>query len=365
MRIQAAVVEFAGGPFTIRNLDIEDPRPDEILVKIAASGICRTDLSARHVWRQPRLPMVFGHEGAGVVEAVGSAVTAVAPGDTVCLSYRSCGTCGNCTSAQPAYCEVGINTLNASGARTDGSTPLSSGDGSPVFGNFFGQSSFGTHAIAYEGNCVKIGGDVDPVLAAPLGCGVQTGAGTVLNVLQPTVDSSLVVFGAGGVGLSAVMAAVSEGCSVVAVDPVASRRAVARDLGAVAALDPADVDDVAAAVRDLTSGGPHHAIDTTGQPAVISQAIAALRHRGTLAQVGIGKTAEFDIMTVLTKGIQIRGVIEGDAIPQEFIPRLIRLHEQGRFPVEKLITPYPFSEVEAAAQAAASGEVIKPVLTFD
>lgn len=363
MRIQAAVVESTGGPFAIRDVDIEEPRPDEILVKITAAGICRTDLSARHVWPQPRLPMVFGHEGAGVVQAVGSAVTTVAPGDTVCLSYRSCGTCGNCTSAQPAYCEVGINALNASGTRTDGSTALSI-DGSPVFGTFFGQSSFGTHAIAYESNCVKIPADFDPVLAAPLGCGVQTGAGTVLNVLRPTADSSLVVFGAGSVGLSAVMAAAGEGCSVIAVDPVASRRAVARDLGAVAALDPADIDDVAAAVRDLTSGGPHHAIDTTGQPSVISQAIAALRHRGTLAQVGIGKTAEFDIMTVMTKGIQIRGVIEGDAIPQEFIPRLIALYEQGRFPVDKLITSYPFSEVEAAAQAAASGEVIKSVLTF-
>ncbi|MFF9786263.1 NAD(P)-dependent alcohol dehydrogenase [Streptomyces nigrescens] len=360
MRIQAALVESAGGPFTLRDVDLDGPRPDEILVRLTAAGICHTDLGARQIW--PRLPMVFGHEGAGIVEAVGSAVTTLTPGDSVCLSYRSCGSCGHCTSAQPAYCEAGINALNASGTRTDGSTTLSR-DGQPVFGNFFGQSSFATHAIAYESNCVKIH-DLDPVLAAPLGCGVQTGAGTVLNVLRPTADSSLVVFGAGGVGLSAVMAAVAQGCTVIAVDPVASRRAVAQDLGAVAAFDPADVDDVAAAVRDITSGGPQYAIDTTGQPAVISQAIAALRQRGTLALVGIGTTAQFDIMTVLTKGLQIRGVIEGDSIPQEFIPRLITLHKQGRLPFEKLITPYPFSEIDAAAQAAASNEVIKPVLTF-
>ncbi|GAB7028926.1 NAD(P)-dependent alcohol dehydrogenase [Streptomyces sp. NPDC021749] len=361
MRIQAALVESAGGPFTLRAVDIDEPRPDEILVRITAAGICHTDLGTRQVW--PRLPMVFGHEGAGVVEAVGSAVTTVAPGDSVCLSYRSCSTCGHCTSGRPAYCEAGIHALNATGTRTDSSTPLSR-NGSPVFGNFFGQSSFATHALAYESNCVKIPAGLDPVLAAPLGCGVQTGAGTVLNVLRPTSSSSLVVFGAGSVGLSAVMTAVAEGSSVVAVDPVASRRAVARDLGAVATLDPEDVDDVATAVREITQGGAHHAIDTTGQSAVISQAIAALRQRGTLALVGIGKTAEFDIMTVMTKGIQLRGVIEGDAAPQTFIPHLIALHEQGRLPVEKLITRYPFGDIEAAARAAASGEVIKPVLTF-
>ncbi|MEU9497124.1 NAD(P)-dependent alcohol dehydrogenase [Streptomyces sp. NPDC048196] len=361
MRIQAALVESVGGPFTLRDVDIDEPRRDEILVRITAAGICHTDLSTRQVWA--RLPMVFGHEGAGLVEAVGSAVTTVAPGDSVCLSYRSCGTCGNCSSGRSAYCQAGIHALNAGGTRPDNSTPLSR-NGSPVFGSFFGQSSFATHALAYESNCVKIPADLDPVLAAPLGCGVQTGAGTVLNVLQPTAGSTLVVFGAGSVGLSAVMAAVAQDASVVAVDPVAARRAVAQDLGAVAALDPAHVDDVATTVREITRGGAHHAIDTTGRSAVISQAIGSLRPRGTLALVGIGKTAEFDIMTVMTKGIQLRGVIEGDAVPQRFIPHLIALQEQGRLPVEKLITRYPFSEIEAAARAAASGEVIKPVLTF-
>ncbi|MFC9238320.1 zinc-binding dehydrogenase [Streptomyces decoyicus] len=361
MRIQAALVESPGGPFTIRDLDIEAPRPDEILVRITAAGICHTDLSTRQIW--PRGPMVFGHEGAGVVAAVGAAVTTVAPGDSVCLSYRSCGACGQCVSGHSAYCERGINALNASGSRTDGSTGLSRA-GAQVFGNFFGQSSFATHALAYESNTVKIPADFPPVLAAPLGCGVQTGAGTVLNVLRPSEGTSVVVFGAGGVGLSAVMAAVAKGCTVIAVDPVASRRTVAEELGAMAVLDPTAVGDVATAVRDLTGGGTHHAIDTTGQPAVISQAVAALRQRGTLALVGIGARAEFDIMTVLTKGIRIRGVIEGDAVPAEFIPRLIGLHRQGKLPVEKLITEFRFDDIEAAAQAASAGRAIKPVLTF-
>ncbi|WP_399928836.1 NAD(P)-dependent alcohol dehydrogenase [Streptomyces kanamyceticus] len=361
MRMQAALVETPGGPFTVRDVEIEAPRPDEILVRIAAAGICHTDLSTRQVW--PRLPMVFGHEGAGVVEAVGDAVTTVAPGDHVCLSYRSCGACGQCAAGYRSYCEAGIGALNAAGARPDGSTGLSRG-GSPVFGNFFGQSSFATHALAYESNTVKLPAGFPAALAAPLGCGVQTGAGTVLNVLRPRPGSALAVFGAGGVGLSAVMAAVAEGCQVIAVEPVASRRAVALGLGAAAVIDPAAVDDVAAAVRDVTEGGPHHAIDTTGRPAVVSTAIAALRERGTLALVGIGARAEFDIMTVLTKGLSIRGVIEGDAVPSDFIPRLIELHGQGRLPVERLITEFPFADIEAAARAASSGEVIKPVLTF-
>lgn len=255
--------------------------------------------------------------------------------------------------------------MNATGARPDGSTALSLG-GSPVFGSFFGQSSFASHALAYESNCVKIPEDFSPVLAAPLGCGVQTGAGTVLHVLRPTAGMTVAVFGAGGVGLSAVMAAVDLGCSVLAVDPVPARRAVALELGAVAVLDPASVgeDAVAAAVRDATGGGPHHSIDTTGRSAVIRQAVSSLRQRGTLALVGIGKTAEIDLMTVMTKGISLRGVIEGDAAPGTFIPHLIDLHKQGRLPIEKLVTPFPFREIETAAQAALSGRVIKPVVTF-
>ncbi|NBM18228.1 NAD(P)-dependent alcohol dehydrogenase [Streptomyces sp. GC420] len=361
MRIQAALLESPGGPFTVRDVDIEEPRPDEILVRITAAGICHTDLSTRQGWPRERLPMVLGHEGAGVVEAVGEAVTRVAPGDTVCLSYRSCGLCEQCAAGRPAYCSAG---LNATGSRADGSTPLSRG-GAPVFGSFFGQSSFATHALAHESNTVRVPAGLPPVLAAPLGCGVQTGAGTVLNVLRPEKGSALTVFGAGGVGLSAVMAAVAEGCCVIAVDPVASRRALAVELGAAAAVDPVADGAVAATVRGLTAGGSHYAIDTTGRPDVITQALAALRRLGTLALVGIGARAEFDVMAVMARGIRIRGVIEGDAVPAEFIPRLVGLHRRGVLPVERLVSEFRFRDIEAAAAAAASGRVVKPVLTFD
>ncbi|MFF3767337.1 NAD(P)-dependent alcohol dehydrogenase [Streptomyces sp. NPDC001922] len=353
------MVEHPGGPFTIHELDLDTPRRDEILVKVTAAGVCHTDLSMRQVWPEPRLPMVFGHEAAGVVEAVGESVTTVTPGDTVCLTFRSCGHCSHCTQGVPAYCEDS-SVLNGAGTRPDGSTPLRNRSGKPVYGSFFGQSSFASHCIAYESNTVKIPADLPPAVAAPLGCSVQTGVGTVVNVLRPAKGETLVVFGAGSVGLSAVMGAVATGCTVVAVDPIASRRALALELGAATAIDPAR-GDVAAAARDATGSAPGYAIDTTGQSSVISQAISTLRRRGELILVGIG-TAEFPTTSVMVQGLRIRGVIEGDAAPHQTIPYLIDLYRQGRLPLEKLITEYAFTEIESATQDAASGRAIKPVL---
>ncbi|MEU8243541.1 NAD(P)-dependent alcohol dehydrogenase [Actinoplanes missouriensis] len=351
MRITAALVTTPGGPFTLHDVDIDKPRPDEVLVRIIAAGICHTDLTMRRAWSPKRLPMVFGHEGAGIVEAVGDNVATVVPGDQVCLSFRSCGDCPECGDGHRAYCRR--SDLNTRGGRPDAITS----EHGPVFGDFFGQSSFATYALAHESNTVKIPADFPAALAAPLGCGVQTGAGTVLNVLNTGPADTLVIFGAGGVGLSAVMAAAAQGGTVVAVDPIPARRQLARELGAAEALDPA-TPDLVKALRALTNGGAHQAIDTTGRSGVIQQAIAALRRRGTLALVGMGGSAEFDIMTVMTNGIRIRGVIEGDADPATFIPKLIAM----RLPLEKIITEYPFAEIETAAQDAAAGRTIKPVL---
>ncbi|MEV5595345.1 NAD(P)-dependent alcohol dehydrogenase [Streptomyces sp. NPDC052496] len=362
MRIRAALVRTPGGPFVTQEVELERPRPDEILVRITAASICHTDLIMRQVWPPQRLPMVFGHEGAGVVEAVGDAVTGFVPGDTVCLTYRSCGDCAQCSTGEPAYCERS-GLLNAGGTRPDSTTPLSGTDGTPVHGQFFGQSAFATHCLTTESNTVKIPADFPATLAAPLGCSVQTGVGTVSTVLRPAPGATLAVFGAGSVGLSAVMAAVAADCTVIAVDPVAARRALARELGATAAVDPTTEDDVAAALQDLTGGGPQYAIDTTGQATAVSQAVSALRKRSTLALVGLG-TAQFDTMPVITKGITIRGVTEGDGLPAANIARLVQLHRQGVLPLEKLVAAFPFKDIEAAAEAAASGQVVKPVLTL-
>jgi aryl-alcohol dehydrogenase len=236
-------------------------------------------------------------------------------------------------------------------------------NGSRLYGSFFGQSSFASHALAYESNVVVVGEEIDLAVAAPLGCGVQTGAGTVLNVLAPPPESSLVVFGAGGVGLSAVMAAFASGVgTIVAVDPVAERRRLAEDLGATAVLDPGAC-DVVEAIRAVTGAGATHAIDTTAKGAVINQAIEALAPLGTLALVGL-RPADFamDIQSVMSGGKTVRGVIEGDAAPREFIPRLVELHLQGRLPLEKLIRRYDFEDIGIAFADAAGGSAIKPVL---
>jgi aryl-alcohol dehydrogenase len=363
LQIKAALSSGAAAPFEITDVELDEPRADEVLVRLAAAGICHTDLTMKAVWPAELSPIVLGHEGAGVVEAVGAHVTNVRPGDRVLLSYRSCRSCAQCAAGHPTYCHQ-FNTLNATGARPDGTTTMRR-DGSPVYGSFFGQSSFASHALAYESNVVAVGAHVDLRVAAPLGCGVQTGAGAVLNVLRPDAEASLVLFGVGAVGLSAVMAAAATGVqAIIAVDPVAGRRQVAVELGATATIDPTG-DDVVDAIRQLTGTGATHALDTTASGAVINQAIDALAPLGTLALVGVGAPeVEINVQAVIGGGKTIRGIIEGDAVPQTFLPALLDLHAQGLLPIDKLIRTYDFDDIETAVADAATGSTIKPVLVF-
>lgn len=308
--------------------------------------------------------MVFGHKGAGAVEAVGAKVTGLTPGNHVCLIFDSCGTCEQCAADHSAYCPA-MQALNSSGGRADGTTPLSR-DGTPVHGAFFGQSSFATYALARERNTIRVPADLPAVVAAPLGCGVQTRAGTVLNRLRPEPGQSLIVIGGGGVGLSALMAAVTAGCDpVIVIDPVASRRALALELGASEALDPRAADDLVTTLLDLTGGGAHHIVDTTSRPEMLRQAVSALRPRGHLALAGIGTEVTLDHMSLLGKGIRVHGVIEGDSDPSRFIPELIDLYRRGRFPIDRLVTTFPFEHIADAVAGMRAGTAIKPVLTFD
>ena len=318
--IVEAAVAHADRPVTLQEVELDEPRADEILVRLGACGICHTDLRMRELWPRlaGRFPVVFGHEGAGVVERVGDGVERVRPGDAVVMSYRSCRACPECAAGRPFYC-ARFAALNASGVRPDGSTTMRA-NGRPVYGSFFGQSSFATHALAYEDNVVVVGGDVDLSVAAPFGCSVQTGAGTVMNVLELDERSSLVVFGAGGVGLPAVMAARALGVpTIVVVDPVAGRRQLAVELGATAALDP-EVDDVVEAVRDHTGGGATSAIETTAIAAVLLQALDCLGARGTCVALGVGMPEFAFGMERLARGKSLRTAIEGDADPHELDP---------------------------------------------
>lgn len=363
MQIQAALTYEPAAPFVLEPVELDDPRDDEILIRILAAGVCHTDLGVKASWPADKPPVVLGHEGAGIVERVGAGVTTVRVGDHVLISYRSCHECTACEAGHMPYCER-FRELNATGVRPDGSTTMRTASG-PVHGNFFGQSSFASHALAYESNVVRVPDDVDLATAAPLGCGIQTGAGAVLNVLRPTAGSSFAVFGAGGVGLAALMAAVHLECAtVVAVDPVQSRRTVARELGATHVVDPM-AGDAVAAVQEITGGGVNFALDTTGIPAVINGAARALGRLGVLALVGTGPAdITMDIKDLIRGGKSLRGVMEGDADPQQFLPELVDLVRSGRLPVDKLVRTYPFSAINEAVQDTRSGATIKPVLTF-
>src|SRR3954454_6121388 len=223
MRTTVAVVNEQGGDFVLDEVDLEGPRADEVLVRIVATGLCHTDITIKGFLPAEMFPNVFGHEGAGVVEEVGADVSGIEVGDHVVMSFRSCRTCARCTSGLVGYCESTL-MINYMGLRMDGSTTYTR-DGAPVFGSFFGQSSLSRHAIAYADNCVVVDKSLDLTRLAPYGCGFQTGAGTVLSVLRPSPEDSLVVYGVGAVGLAALAAARHLGVrTLVAVDPVASRR---------------------------------------------------------------------------------------------------------------------------------------------
>lgn len=355
MKITAALSISPAAPFTLQELELDEPRCDEVLVKIHATGLCHTDLTFKS---QVPIPAVLGHEGAGIVTAVGEAVSGISPGDHVVLSYRSCGSCRSCAAGERAYCSRSMR-LNSAGVRADGSPTLSD-NGTPVYGSFFGQSSFAQYALAGADNTVVVDPSIDLAVAAPLGCGFQTGAGAVLNVLSPEPDSRLVVFGAGGVGLAAVMAAKAQGVeTIIAADPVASRRAKATELGATQTVDPA-MEDVAAVARGAT-----HALDTTANAGVIATALGLLRQRGVLVLVGLGaQPGPIDLNDLMLGGKVIRGCIEGDANPQEFIPELLQMHARGHFPIQSLITTYPAADIEQAVADARSGAAIKPVLLW-
>lgn len=367
MDITAAVVRETGDPFSLERVTLSAPAAHEVVVEIAGVGLCYTDLAAKDGHLPFPLPGVFGHEGSGVVVAVGSAVTKVAEGDRVVLSFNSCGQCKQCRSGEPAYC-VQFMPLNLGGSRTDGTSTLHLGD-TALGSEFFGQSSFATHAIAHERNLVKVADDVPLSLLGPLGCGVQTGAGAVLNSLNCEPGSSLLVLGGGSVGLSAVMAAaVREVATVIVVEPHAQRRDLALLLGATHAIDPA-AGTLSEQVRAIVPEGVDHAIDTTGVVPVLEQTLLSLGHRSKLGLIGVpsdpAAAVPLGLIHAQVIGVTVTGIVEGDSDPDVFIPQLLDLHRGGRFPFDKLITIRPFSEINEAVAAQHRGEAVKIVLVHE
>jgi aryl-alcohol dehydrogenase len=365
VKITAAVVESKDGPFQLEEVEIGKPRADELLVKIAAAGMCHSDLSVRSQATPFPLPGVLGHEGAGVVEQVGAQVSDFHVGDKVVLSFDSCGSCPPCQAGKLVYCQHWIPLNLLGGSRLDGSATLTRAS-ADLHGHFFGQSSFATHAIVSARSAVKVDDDLDLSQLAPLGCSVQTGVGAVLNVARPEPGSTVVVFGAGGVGLVAVMAAMlTPAARVIAVDVNAARLELASELGATDTVNPADGDPLSA-LFDLTGGlGAQCTIETSGRLTVLDQAISSLSSAGTCVVIGappLGSQIPVDVPNLLGRGIRLVGTNQGDSNPREFIPRLIALHRQGRLPFGRLVRPYTFDQINVAAQDAAEGLSIKPVM---
>jgi aryl-alcohol dehydrogenase len=362
MKIRAAVVREKAGPFTLEDIELEDPRPDEVLVKIVSTGLCHTDLVARMQFLPIPLPGVFGHEGAGIVEKVGSQVRKVKVGDHVATSFSSCGACAPCQTGKPNWC-ADFKRLNFGGRRADGSTTMKK-NGETIYGSFFGQSTFATHSVLSERNVIKVPSDVPLEVLSPLGCGIQTGAGGVINSLKAEPGSSIAVFGIGSVGLSAIMAAVVSGCTkIIAVDILDNRLQLAKEFGATDLINSGKVNPVEE-IQKLTGGGIQYTLECTGIPKVFRMAVDSLMMGGVCGLIGVapaGMEAHLDMITLLD-GRTVKGVVEGDCIPDIFIPQLIELYKQGRFPFDRLVKFYALDQINEAAEDSEKGKTLKAVL---
>ncbi|WP_413544283.1 NAD(P)-dependent alcohol dehydrogenase [Citricoccus nitrophenolicus] len=365
MRTRAAVATAPQTDLEIREVELDAPRSDELQVKVVASGVCHTDAIIRDQWYPVPLPTVLGHEGAGIVEAVGADVEGFAVGDKVVLGPAYCGRCEQCLDGHPMFC-VNFYDRNFGGGRADGTKSFSDGDGE-IGSHFFGQSSFAEYTNVVASGAVKVPDTAPLELLGPLGCGIMTGSGAVLNVLQPQPGSSVAIFGTGAVGMAGMLAAKAAGVTtIIMVDIVPERLEFARELGATHAINSKDTDPVEA-IREITGGGVHYALDTTGVPPVFAQMTKSLATRGHGVLVGaakLGTEAPFDIGTLLLSGIKISMVVEGDAVPQEFIPRLINLHADGKFPFDRLTKTYPFEDINQAFADSSNGTTLKPIVVY-
>jgi len=364
MKVEAAIAQEGYERFVIEELELSEPGPDDILVRIVGAGLCHTDVKALKGSLQVPKPIVLGHEGAGVVEGTGTRVRKVKPGDHVVLTYDSCGTCRACTSGDPAYCDQAA-ALNFRDSREREPGFFRRGD-RLIHGHFFGQSSFSTYAVARGQNTIPVRRDAPLEILGMLGCSVQTGAGAIMNSLAAEPGESVAIFGVGPVGLSAVMAAVVCGChEIAAVDVIPSRLSMAKRLGATHCVLAGPGGGTADKVRQLIPGGVACALDTTGRTGSYHQALASLATKGRFGFVTVPVGAfEPNLAAVMLGGHTIRGIVQGDSVPGTFIPHLIDLHMNGRFPFDQLVTKYPFNQINRAIEDQASGEVVKPVFTF-
>ncbi len=364
----AAVVREPKGNFNIEDLELDEIRPNEVRVRVVAVGVCHTDVALRDAVYPIPMPVVLGHEGAGVVEAVGASVTRVIVGDHVVMSAAYCGHCLQCLVGHEAYCENGF-AEDFGGRRTlDGTSSLTSSAGEVVSSHFFGQSSFSTYANVVESSLIVVDRDLPLEKIAFLGCGMQTGAGSILNELRPPAGSSVAIAGTGAVGHAAVMAARASGCTtIVAIDRHQNRVELAQELGATHGIH-GQAEEAHEELQRITGGrGVDFILNTTDSPEAIGNLAGALAIRGSLATVAAmapGTGVSFEVGGSLLKGWNFRTIVQGSSVPQQMVPRLIDLWKQGLFPIDKLVKTYDFADINTAFEDSGSGAVVKPLLVF-
>lgn len=365
MRIKAATVREVG-KLAIEELNLGEPGMGEVLVKVVASGVCHTDASTMNMQAPTEFPIVLGHEGVGIVEKVGEGVKTLKPGDHVIMSFPSCGHCDNCHEGRPYACEHSVE-LFFFGVYDDGTKRITDDDGNAV-GSLFGQGSFADHCIVAERTAVKIDPDVDMKALCSLGCGVQTGAGAVLLKMQPKPGDSIVIFGCGAVGISAIMAAKLAGCgTIIGVDVVPERLELAKECGATHVINGRECGDVAAEIRALTGGkGVKFALEASGVAALITTMLESMSREGLAVMVSMaGGSVDMDVTRLFVGPcVTFSGLVEGGANPQTFIPKLVEYYKRGQLPVDKLCKFYKFEEIEKAFEDSHNGSAIKPVIVF-
>lgn len=362
MRIKALVVHEKNGPYLLEDVDIDEPKDDEVLIRIVATGICHTDEFGRGQGVPIPLPLVLGHEGAGIVEKVGKNVNDLKPGDHVGVTYAFDGSCEACEHDEPYYCE-NFNAINFGGVASDGTTRLHQG-GADV-SMFFGQSSFATYSIANAASVAKVDDDVDLGIVAPLGCGVQTGAGAVINVAKADKNTQVAVFGCGAVGMSAIMGAAVVGCkTIIAVGGNAKSLELAKELGATHTINRREVSDVVGSIQEITGRGADVTIDTSGNQYMMQNALRCLKYHGTFLPVAAaGIIDNFDMGgDVMMPMRTVKGTCEGESDPKTFIPQMVRWYKEGRFPVDRILSFYDFADIDQALADSHDGKIIKAVL---
>jgi Zn-dependent alcohol dehydrogenase len=366
VKIRAAVLPETGAALELAELDLANPGPGEVLVRLHASGVCHSDQNAIDGTAATPCPAVLGHEGAGVVEAIGPEVTRVAPGDHVALSWApSCGTCGECLRGLPQLCSTAWPAM-ATGGLMDGTTRLSR-DGEPVHHYSF-ISSFAEACVVPERSCVRIPSDIPFEIAGLVGCAVSTGLGAVWRTASVRPGDRVAVFGCGGVGLSAIMGAVAAGAvMVVAVDVAARKLEEAERFGTTnGVLWTGTPEETAAAVVEASGGGVDYAIEATGRPEAMRAAFLSTRPRGAAVLIGIpheNAVLELPALTIPRMERRVLGSLYGSSFPERDFPLTLDLYRRGRLPLDRLVSHrLPLEEVGRGFELMRSGEALRVVL---